>query len=144
MGCDLRMGDDIDLFLGGGFGEHRKIVRKKSRRTRSFKHQRSEQTEERSEFSRLFHWKFLESSSYHHPNSSPFEKIFPPKIQIQILNFAGGLLSTISMGLIGGTENNDAKLDNRASYLLLKGSTLRTMDRTEEAMACLNEVIFRL
>eukprot|EP01117_Protostelium_nocturnum_P005364 TRINITY_DN1950_c0_g1_i2.p1 TRINITY_DN1950_c0_g1~~TRINITY_DN1950_c0_g1_i2.p1 ORF type:complete len:332 (+),score=98.83 TRINITY_DN1950_c0_g1_i2:916-1911(+) len=53
----------------------------------------------------------------------------------------GGLFSTLSLGFIGGSDENDAKLDNRCSYLVLKGAVLRSLDRQEEALVTLREVL---
>jgi len=53
----------------------------------------------------------------------------------------GGILHAMSLGFIGGVENNDPKLDNRTSYLLLRACTLRSMDRIDEAVSCLQEVL---
>ncbi|PRP75424.1 hypothetical protein PROFUN_15697 [Planoprotostelium fungivorum] len=51
------------------------------------------------------------------------------------------LIGTLSLGMIGGSDENDPRLDNRVSYLILKGVTLRSIDRNDEAITVFQEVI---
>jgi len=53
----------------------------------------------------------------------------------------GGLLSYISFGYYGQTDENDPLIDNRSSYLVFKGSTLRSLGKKQEAKELLEEVI---
>jgi len=54
----------------------------------------------------------------------------------------GGFLSSKIRSLsLGKSETVDYTADNRAAYLMIKGAMLRTMNNSDEAIACFKEVI---
>jgi len=54
---------------------------------------------------------------------------------------AGFLSGKIRSLSLGKTEVVDYTADNRASYLMIKGAMLRTLNNSDEAIACFKEVI---
>lgn len=64
---------------------------------------------------------------------------------VSVDNSKGGFLSSrlrsISLGNKGKSDVVDHSADNRASYLMIKGAMLKTLNRADEAIACFKEVI---
>lgn len=65
----------------------------------------------------------------------------PRKVE-ELTKPSKGLLSYVTFGYYGkSSEENDVQLDNRITYLIVKSSLLRGLNRGAEAMKCIEEAI---